>query len=397
MRYQQLTGIMLLLFGLSAGVSFYRDAKTGSFDKNVILAAGYGGSIFLAMDTDNNSRITTLKALTHNETPSYVGDLNVFLRQFTGKGPKDPLTLGKDIDGITRATMTSSGITRAVWEKIRPSPNEPLSTVNLLPWFIAFFLLALACVAVTLNNSPLRWLTLSGGFVFFGIYERSMLSIIQVINAGMLHFPPLSVNTLWLICLAIGFLPALVIGRIYCGYLCPFALVQEILNKIIPRRYRPAPISAADARTGKKIKYAFLIGLVALCIIQGNAAPAGIEPFITLFTWQGTPLGWGLLALMLILSSFYFRFWCVTLCPVGALTGLVARSSLFRPVPAGPPCGNCQQCADKCPTKAIEADPTGMPAVDMAECILCGQCFNPCASRRKTTAGFMLKCSHDQQ
>ncbi|MEI6437806.1 MAG: FMN-binding protein [Candidatus Omnitrophota bacterium] len=396
MRYRYVTLLSITLLALCLGISLKREASTGTFNKDALRARGYGGTIAIILTTDQEQHITSLRVLAHNETPSYIGDLGTFLGQFIGKGPGSALTLGEDIDGITRATITSAGITRAVRERLRPTPSTASEPVSLLPAIPAFLLLSLALAALLLKNTALRWLAMLGGFIYFGLIERSMLSIIQVINAATLHTPGLDINILWLICLIIGFIPALFIGRIYCGSLCPLALVQELLAITLPKRLLPKAIPPEQIRTAKTVKYLIAIILIGLCLTVGNAAPANIEPFITLFTLHGTCLAWCLLGLILVISLFYFRFWCLYLCPVGALTGLVARWSLFKPAPSKE-CSSCGLCAAKCPTQAIEKTPAGLWTVDMTECILCGECLKECRTPKNATSCFVLKCPYGNQ
>ncbi|MBF0594659.1 MAG: 4Fe-4S binding protein [Candidatus Omnitrophica bacterium] len=47
-----------------------------------------------------------------------------------------------------------------------------------------------------------------------------------------------------MVSLAAGLIPSLLIGRLYCGFLCPFALIQEILFATLPSTSRRTSIAA---------------------------------------------------------------------------------------------------------------------------------------------------------
>ncbi len=375
----------MLATGMLNGIT--RPSETNIPD--TIKAQGYGGDIKIAVTTDATGKIQSMKALSHNETTSLVGDLNIFFQQFIGKTAQDPLILGKDIDGITGATVTSSGITHAVQDLLAKKPPSPAPLPHHDALLITTSALSLlAATAFILKNSFLRWTCMLGGSLLLGFHFKSMLSISHVINLSLPTSSPPSLNTLWLIPLAAGFLPAILIGRLYCGSLCPFAWVQEILFKIFPRRFRPSTLSPATQKRTKWIKYILAVILTATCVALKNSAPSSIEPFITLFTGNGSIVAWSLLCLMLFMSLFYFRFWCLTLCPVGALTGLASRFSLFKITPSSQSSA-CDKCIRTCPTNAISQSPSGIISVDHAECILCGNCLKGCPN-----SCFKVKCRY---
>jgi len=357
---------------------------------------GYGGPVPLAIAFSPEGMIINLRALPNNETPAYTGVLDPFLRQFINKTRQNQLELGKDIDAISHATVTSDSIASIVKASLHKFSTEVLGDQHAqdtrrqaLRWrdvCIPLVLLALAWAALLLKNTPLRWATMAGSFLFFGLITQTMLSIVQVANAGLLNTPDFFKNPLWFMTLAVAFIPALVIGRIYCGALCPFALVQELLPGFFRRKTRKGPaISPKIDNTTRTFKYALLLGILALCFTIGKAAAANIEPFVTLFTSHSTKTALALLLLMIILGIFHFRFWCLYLCPVGALTSLTARLSVWK-IRAKDRCTSCGTCARVCPTKAIELRSSDVKHqtsdeklyIDHAECILCAKCLQSC-------------------
>ncbi len=347
-------------------------------------ALGYGGPLEIGLTATAQGEITEVKVIRHNETPSYITGLPGFLRQFTGRTVHSPLKLGKDIDAMSGATVTSRAVLLAVKKDLFGKMNLPAPSddgAGALPWaqvLVPVFLWLLAVTALLRRDNALRWAAMAGGFVYFGVITHTMLSIVQVVQAGTWHIPGFRDNPLWWLVIATGLAGGLLFGRVYCGSLCPFALVQELLHLLIRRKRRAAAaVSPGLDRHARLIKYALLFLITGLCFALGNAAAANMEPFITLFSGHGSKVAWFLLALMLIMGIFNFRFWCTCLCPVGALTSLIAVFSVNRIVPAKT-CTACDACVNACPAAAIAKDAGGHPVVDMAECITCAKCLRAC-------------------
>ena len=82
---------------------------------------GHGGPVPLRVGMDVSGRIVGLKLLQNNESPEFLDLLREekFVDQFPGKRHRDPLTIGKDINAVTGATMTCSAICRGVREAAR--------------------------------------------------------------------------------------------------------------------------------------------------------------------------------------------------------------------------------------------------------------------------------------
>ncbi len=377
--YPWLTICFIILYALGFA---WRHPHTVPLPVNA--APGYGGPVEIALTTSARGEITSVKVLRHNETPALITGMPEFLRQFIGRTANSPLELGQDIDAMSGATVTSRAILEAVKKdlfdkKDLSSPSD--ATTSNFPWaqvIIPLLLWTIAMTALLKRNNALRWAAMAGGFVYFGIITHTMLSIVLVAQAGTWHIPGPLENPLWWLIMATGLAGGLLFGRIYCGSLCPFALVQEFLYLLIRRKHpASAGVSPTLDRNARLMKYALLFLVMGLCFILGNAAAANMEPFITLFSGHGSKMAWSFLALMLVMSIFYFRPWCTWLCPVGALTSLIAAFSFNRIAPATT-CTGCGACVNACPAAAITRGAGDLPVVDMAECIACAKCFRAC-------------------
>lgn len=191
----------------------------------------------------------------------------------------------------------------------------------------------------------------------------------------------------------VGFLLAVgvVLGRLVCGFLCPFGLLQDLLALIpLPRKKLRLP------RFAKYIKYGVLAVFVILMPVLvtnvvGMGDPAFCQYICPAGTLQGgVPLvgthpelqqtvgplfGWKMfvLAATVLGSIAVCRFFCKTLCPLGAIYGILNKVSFYRLTVDERKCIRCGKCAQVC---CMDVDPTKHP--QSMECIRCGECAKAC-------------------
>jgi polyferredoxin len=161
---------------------------------------------------------------------------------------------------------------------------------------------------------------------------------------------------------------ALTVGRVFCGYVCPFGAAQEVLNV----RKRTVRIPAKWRGLLGSVKYVILIYLVARVISTGTGILQGFTPFKPLFEWGGAPLTITITAVFAVLSVFLWRPFCQFLCPLGALLSVWSRFSLFR-LKAKANCVSCGKCTSRCPAGACEGG-----EISSSGCYLCGECVRAC-------------------
>ena len=166
-------------------------------------------------------------------------------------------------------------------------------------------------------------------------------------------------------------------GRgVFCGWLCPFGALQELLNKLaraarLPQRDVPFAVQ----RRLWFVKYAVAAGVLGLAAYSMTMATtaAEVEPFKTAITmkfqrtWPYVAYGGALL----LVGLFVERAFCRYLCPLGAVLALGGKLRQLAPLKRRAECGSpCHLCERHCPIQAIE--PTGK--INMTECFYCLDC-----------------------
>ncbi|MDX2142720.1 MAG: 4Fe-4S binding protein [Rhodospirillaceae bacterium] len=166
-------------------------------------------------------------------------------------------------------------------------------------------------------------------------------------------------------------------GRgVFCGWLCPFGALQELLNEAA-RVCRIPQIQVPFAVHERlwPIKYILFLGLFAVSLNSMALAIYGaeIEPFKTAISlgfvreWPFVTYAVALLAAGLFIERFFCRY----LCPLGAALAIPARLRMFDWLKRRFQCGrSCHNCAERCTVQAIH--PNG--AINPNECIHCLNC-----------------------
>jgi polyferredoxin/Na+-translocating ferredoxin:NAD+ oxidoreductase RnfG subunit len=260
-------------------------------------------------------------------------------------------------------------------------------------WQIAVLLLALAMLSFILLFQD--WLTRRPGLLrvvrtgfllftlfFIGWYTLAQLSIIHVltfINAILHQFTWQSFLVDPLIFILWGYvaLTLLLWGRgVYCGWLCPFGALQELLHQLAQRLKIPEykfPDVVHERLTA--IKYIIFVALFGLSLQSiGYAARATeVEPFKTAIVMHFERGGIFLLYALglLLIAVFNRKFFCKYLCPLGAALAIPAPLRIFDWLRRRKECGRpCQICARQCEVQAIR--PTG--EINPNECHYCLDC-----------------------
>ena len=192
---------------------------------------------------------------------------------------------------------------------------------------------------------------------------------------------------------------SLLLGRVFCGWVCPLGSLFDFYGWFLRRRRvqfeGPSP-------SWFRLKYYLLLAILIFVIFGGVSPLMGLDPIVivtrvaaTVFGglgrhWQDFhggagailgPHGYLIDSLTLILfivimtaTTKLSRIWCRTTCPLGAYLAISSRNSILRRETSG--CVHCNICSAHCPTGAISFE--NAEVYNESECIKCFSCSQEC-------------------
>ncbi|MCP4633545.1 MAG: 4Fe-4S binding protein [candidate division Zixibacteria bacterium] len=258
----------------------------------------------------------------------------------------------------------------------------------------------------------LFWITseVSGRLIPVDLYLKAdPLIALSVMLGARVFIPGLLISLVVII-------TTLLLGRVFCGWVCPMGTTLDFTSRIAhsPVRYK--------IHKTHHFKYYLLIGFILSALLGSQLVyhldpialitrvftvtllPAVVNVFNFLFNllFSIKPLQIPLLHLqsslidtLLPIEPYYFqtgltiglifvviigfeiysrRTFCQTICPLGALLGLLSKPQLLRRY-VNDDCAHCGSCQDVCKTSAI---PFEYNETTMRECIQCYSCIDIC-------------------
>lgn len=209
---------------------------------------------------------------------------------------------------------------------------------------------------------------------FWGVKLSDPLAALSQIFAGLGFFWPF---------LATAFIPVVataLLGRFFCGWICPATLVYE-LNTNLAAWARSYGFPTGEHRFDRRIKYGVLgIGLV-ISALSGSVLIAAVYPpaIIGRELYYGIAQGGFGLGIVFIMMTLLFDFlvsrrgFCRYLCPGGALYSLIGRYRVLRIQRSVAACNDCMKCNAVC---EFDLEPAGDKFGQ--ECNNCTACMAIC-------------------
>ncbi|WP_460114891.1 transcriptional regulator NosR [Pseudomonas sp. H2_D02] len=289
---------------------------------------------------------------------------------------------------------------------LRPPPTaEELAAIEVANrptwvniWYQKAFQIGVLCTALavlmvilflqdTFTKYPrfLHWLRrvyLVFTVVFIGWYALGQISVVNVLTFVHALFE----NFRWelfltdpIIFILWTFTAASILlwGRgVFCGWLCPFGALQELINEAARKLKIPQyelPFAVHERLWA--IKYIILLLLFGISLESMATAEqfAEVEPFKTAITLKFDRQWWfvAYAVALLVINIFTRKVYCRYVCPLGAALAIPTKLRLFDWLKRRKECGTpCQLCAKECEIQAIHPD----GHINANECHYCLDC-----------------------
>jgi ferredoxin-type protein NapH len=179
----------------------------------------------------------------------------------------------------------------------------------------------------------------------FGLKISDPLAVVGQSAAGLSIYWPFVLTGLIPVALT------LLLGRFYCGWVCPATFLYE-LNDNLGSWLKRMGLPISHRRLDRRLKYVILVSIAIVCGLTGSVLFAAIYPPAILGReiYYGIAAGGFGVGMVVFIMTLFFdllvarRGFCRYLCPGGALYSLLGR---FRPVRLQRKVELCNDCA-KC-------------------------------------------------
>jgi len=295
---------------------------------------GWGGPLEIGVVIGKAGNIEDVLVLSHKETPTFYKSLisQRFFEQFSDKSLSAPLLIGKDIDAVGGATISSRAFAKAVLQgahwvgrheynlEIEEAPEElPIGANE----FMLIVLYAIVLLGAIKKFGVLRKIVLLFSLGFVGFYMNSPISVSNFSAILLGYFHSVYEQSFWWLLVVGTLLLTMIYGRnLYCSWMCPFGAMQEFITLIGGVRLR---LSKKIIQVTNYSVYFFFWLALMIAFLTSNPALVAYEPFATLFGFKGTGVQWYLVSVAVIGSFLIPRFWCRFFCPVGAFLKQVLK------------------------------------------------------------------------
>jgi polyferredoxin len=234
-----------------------------------------------------------------------------------------------------------------------------------LVWLSAF--LTLAIISFRRKSVLLKYATLVAAVGYMGFAKSHLISVTNIFSLIDGNLPVFSYNLTFYAFTIFTIVSTVLVGRFYCGRVCAFGALTQLLDAAMPRRWRFTVPRALERRAGW-IKFGVLaVTITYFVVTRDMLIYRYVEPFWMFGLFASAPL-WVGLGVLLIASVFVRNLYCRFLCPVGATLGLLSYATVFG-IRRWSECQTCRICQKACEWGAIDG-----PRIRMTECVRCDDC-----------------------
>lgn len=174
-----------------------------------------------------------------------------------------------------------------------------------------------------------------------------------------------------------------ILGKAFCGYICPLGTIQSLMNKLAKKLHiKQIIVPEKLDKPLRFVKYFVLVLVVFLTYKAGELVIRPYDPWAAfMHLSSGTEVfeefivGVIILVALLVASMFVERAFCRYLCPLGAALSITSKFRIFNIKRNSSSCINCKACTRNCP---MGLDVHSSDSVSSSECISCGECISSC-------------------
>ena len=211
--------------------------------------------------------------------------------------------------------------------------------------------------------------------------------------SGYHAFPFLAVGTVLLL--------GILVGRILCGWVCPFGFLQDLVYKI------PTPKFQLPQWASYVKYFVLLFGIFLLPWWYGESTifsfcrycpSSALQVTVPRLLGGGslntmTAIKMGVLFASLGLVVVSERGFCKLICPMGALLAPLNFLSFWKVRVPKPECLDCGLCDSSCPTNIHPASRIlkGVSPSRALDCVVCHECQPVCPQQHPETSKTLAK------
>ncbi len=250
----------------------------------------------------------------------------------------------------------------------------PAVTMNSFEWSPSRIVLGHLPPPTIRNISGDTWVFTIGGFRF--VHPIAFMD--GILSARVIYIP-------YLLGLIIPLFITIVLGRVFCSWLCPVGFILELNQRtttLLKRMGLNHELRLPD------IRYLLLSVMLLLSFILSTPVVSVIDPphmlgreLIYLFTHHSVSLtGVSILSGIILFEGLSTsRAWCSSLCPSGGGLSILGAKRVLRIGMERQLCTRCGRCDERCPynlepMRLLEDE----PGFDWIKCDNCGLCRDVC-------------------
>jgi NosR/NirI family nitrous oxide reductase transcriptional regulator len=240
---------------------------------------------------------------------------------------------------------------------------------------VAVFIL-LAVVSFRRKSVALRSATWVAAIGYMGFTKSYLISVTNLFSVADWNLPVFKYNLAWYLFAGFTLISTVLVGRLYCGRVCAFGALTQLMDALLPQRWR-VTVPRAIERRAAWIKFGLLVAVMIYFLATSDMMVYRyVEPFWMFGLSESAPM-WIGLSVLLVATVFVRNLYCRFLCPVGATLGLISYLTVFR-IKRWSECNTCRLCQKACGWGAIEGR-----RILVTECVRCDDCERLYADEKK--------------